>query len=93
MRRLFSGGRNRPRGLSLIVDDDNDDDDENRIPRRIFGPKMDENGEWRRLYKEDIHTLYRSPKILWVLKSRRLRWAGHIGRMQESRRIFKKIDR
>ena len=45
---------------------------ENRILRRIFGPKRDENGEWRRLHNEELHSLYRSPKILRVIKSRRL---------------------
>ena len=48
---------------------------ENRILRRIFGPKRDENGEWRRLHNEELHTLYRSPNILLlrVIKSRILR--------------------
>ena len=53
---------------------------ENRNPRRIFGPKKDENGEWRRLHNEELHSLYRSPNIVRVIKSRRLRWAGHIAR-------------
>ena len=53
---------------------------ENRIPRRIFGPERDENREWRRLHNEEFHGLYRSP-IVRVIKSRRLRWAGHIARM------------
>ena len=62
---------------------------ENRIPRRIFGPKRDENGEWRRLHNEELHSLYRSPNIVMVIKSRRLRWAGHVTRMQEGRSAFK----
>ena len=45
---------------------------ENRILRRIFGPKRDENGEWRRLHNEELHSLYRSPNIVRVIKSRRL---------------------
>ena len=49
---------------------------ENRILRRIFG-------EWRRLHKEELHGLYRSPNIVRVIKSRRLKWAGHIARMEE----------
>ena len=55
----------------------------NRILRRIFGPKRDENGEWRRLHNEELHSLYRSPNIVRVIKSRRLRWAGHVARMVE----------
>ena len=62
---------------------------ENRILRRIFGPKMDENGKWRRLHNEELHSLYRSPNIVRVIKSRRLRWAGHVARMEEDRSAFK----
>ena len=55
---------------------------ENRILRRIFGPKRDENGEWRRLHNEVLHSLYRSSNIARVIKSRRLRGgAGHVVRM------------
>ena len=60
----------------------------NRILRRIFGPKRDENGEWRRLHNEALHSLYRSPNIDRVIKSRRLRWAGHVARMEEGRSAF-----
>ena len=62
---------------------------ENRILRRIFGTKKDENGEWRRLQKEELHSLYRSPNIVRVIKSKRLRWGGHVARMEEGRRAFK----
>ena len=62
---------------------------ENRILRRIFGPKRDENGEWRRSHNEKLHSLYRSPNIVRVIKSRRLRWAGHVPRMEEGRSAFK----
>ena len=62
---------------------------ENRILRRIFRPKRDENGEWRRLHNEELHSLYRSPNIVRVIKSRRLRWAGHVARMEEGRSAFK----
>ena len=61
----------------------------NRILRRIFVPKRDENGEWRRLHNDELHSLYRSPNIVRVIKSRRLRWAGHIARMEEGRRASK----
>ena len=54
---------------------------ENRILRRIFGPKKDLNGEWRRLHY-DLHSLYRSPNIVTVIKSRRLRWAGYVVRIE-----------
>ena len=62
---------------------------ENRILRRIFGPKRDENGEWRRLRNEELHSLYRSPNIVRVIKSRRLRWAGHVAIMEEGRNALK----
>ena len=55
---------------------------ENRILWRIFGPKSDENGEWRSRHNEELHSLYRSPNIVRVIKSRRLRWAGHVARME-----------
>jgi hypothetical protein len=56
---------------------------ENRILRRIFGPKRDEvKGEWRKLHKEKLHNLYSSPDIIRQVKSRRMRWAGHVARME-----------
>ena len=64
---------------------------ENRILRRIFGPKRDENGEWRRIHNEELHRLYRSPNIVRVIKSIRLRWAGHVARMEEGRSAFKML--
>ena len=62
---------------------------ENRILRRIFGPKRDENGEWKILHNEELHSLYRSPNIVRVIKSRRLRWAGHVTIMEKGRSAFK----
>jgi hypothetical protein len=53
-----------------------------RVLRRIFGPKRDEvTGEWRKLHNEDLNDLYCSPSIVRVIKSRRMRWAGHVARM------------
>jgi hypothetical protein len=54
---------------------------ENRVLRRIFGPKRDEDGSWRKLYNDEIHSLYSSPNIVRMIKSRRMRWAGHMARM------------
>ena len=62
---------------------------ENWILRRIFGPKRDENGECRRLHNEELHSLYRSPNIVRVIKCRRLRWTGHVARMEVGRSAFK----
>ena len=62
---------------------------ENRILRQIFLSKRDAIGEWRRLHSEELHSLYRSPNIGRVIKSRRLRWAGHVARMKEGRGAFK----
>jgi hypothetical protein len=57
---------------------------ENRVLRRIFGPKRDEvTGNWRRLYNEELNYLYSSPTIILVIKSRRMRWAGLVARMGE----------
>ena len=56
---------------------------ENKILRRIFGPKRDANREWRRLHDEELHSLDRLPNIIRVVKSRRLTWAGHVARMEE----------
>jgi hypothetical protein len=63
---------------------------ENRVLRRIFGPKTDEvTGEWRKLHNEELHNLYSSPGIIRQVKSRRMRWAGHVARMGEERKVYK----
>jgi len=59
---------------------------ENRVWRGIFGAKRDEvTGEWRKLYNEELSDLYCSPYIVWVIKSKRIKWAGHVARMGEGR--------
>jgi len=61
---------------------------ENRVLRRVFGPKMDEvTGEWKNLHKE-LSDMYSLPNIVWVIKSRRNRWAGHVARMGEGRGVY-----
>ena len=63
---------------------------ENGVLRRVFGPKRDEvKGEWRKLHKEVIYDLQSSPNIIRVIKQRRVRWAGHVARMGESRCVFR----
>ena len=62
---------------------------ENMTLRRVFGPKKDENEDWRRLQNQKFHSLYRSPNIVKVILSRRLRWAWHVARMEEGRNAFK----
>jgi hypothetical protein len=62
---------------------------ENRVLRRILGPKRDEaTGDWRRLHNEELNDLYSSPNIIRVIKPRRLRWAGHAARMGEGRGAY-----
>jgi hypothetical protein len=63
---------------------------ENRVLRRIFGPKRDEvTEEWRRLHNEELNDLCSSPNIIRVIKSRRRRWAGHVALMGEGRGVYR----
>jgi hypothetical protein len=66
---------------------------ENRVLRRIFGPKRDEvTGEWRKLQNEELHDMYPSPSIVEVIRSRRS-WAGHVARVGERRRVYRVLVR
>jgi hypothetical protein len=62
---------------------------ENRVLRRIFGPKREEDGSWRKLHNDELHSLYSSPNIVRVIKTRRMRWAGHVARMGEGRGVYR----
>jgi hypothetical protein len=63
---------------------------ENMVLRRIFGRKRDGvTGEWRKMHNEELHNLYSSPDIIRQVKSRRMRWAGHVARMGEERKLYK----
>jgi hypothetical protein len=60
---------------------------ENRVLRKIFGPKREEDRSWRKLHNDELHSLYNSPNIVRVVKSRRMRWARHVARMGEGRDV------
>jgi hypothetical protein len=63
---------------------------ENRVLRRIFGPKRDQvTGEWRKLHNKELHDLYSSPSVIKIIKLRRMRWAGHAARMGEERNAYR----
>jgi hypothetical protein len=63
---------------------------ENRVLRRIFGPKTDEvTGDWRKLHNAELHNLYSSPNIIRMIKSRRMRWAWHVARMGWKRNAYR----
>jgi len=60
------------------------------VQRRLFGPKRDEvTGEWRKLHNEELNDLYSSPIIVRVIKSRRMRWVGHVALMGERRGVYR----
>jgi hypothetical protein len=65
---------------------------ENRVLRRIFGPKRDEvTGQWRKLHNKELHNLYSSPNTIRMIKSRRMSWPGHVARTEEKRNPNRKL--
>jgi hypothetical protein len=59
------------------------------VLRKIFGPKRKEDGSWRKLHNDELYSLYSSPNIVRTIKSRRMRWAGHVARMGEGRGFYR----
>jgi hypothetical protein len=62
---------------------------ENAVLRRIFGPQREEDRSWRKLHNDELHNLFSSPNIVTVIKSRRMRWAGHVARVEEGRVVYR----
>jgi hypothetical protein len=62
---------------------------ENRVLRRIFGPKREEDGSWRKLHNDKLHSLYSSPNIVRVIILRRMRWTGHVAGTGEGRSVYR----
>jgi len=63
---------------------------QNRRQRRILGPRSGEvTGDWRKLHNDELHNLYSSPNIIWLMKSRRMRCAGHVARMGKTRGVYR----
>jgi hypothetical protein len=62
---------------------------ENRLLRKICGPKREEDVSWKKLHNDELHDLYSSPNIVRVIKSKRMRWAGHVARMREGRGVYR----
>jgi hypothetical protein len=67
---------------------------ENRVLRRIFGPKRDKmTGDWRKLHNEELHKLYSSPNINRMIKSKRVTWTGNVARMRPQRNAYRALER
>jgi hypothetical protein len=64
---------------------------ENRVLMRMFEPKREEDGSWRKLHNDELHDLYSSPNIVRVIKSRSMRWVGHVARMGEIRGVYRDL--
>jgi hypothetical protein len=62
---------------------------ENRVLRRMFGTEREEDGSWRKLHNDELHSLYSSLNIFMVIKSRRMRWAGQVARMGEGKGVYR----
>jgi hypothetical protein len=62
---------------------------ENTVLRRIFGPKMEEDRSWRKLHNDELHSLYSSPNIVRAIKSRRMRWVGHVACMRKGKGVYR----
>jgi hypothetical protein len=62
---------------------------ENRVLRRIFGPRKEKHESWRKLHNDELHCLYSSTNIVKVIKSRRMRWVGHMARMEGKRGVYR----
>jgi hypothetical protein len=61
------------------------------VLKKIFGPKREEDGLWKKLHNDELHSLYSSPNIVRVIKSRRMMWAGHMARMGEGRGVYRAL--
>jgi hypothetical protein len=66
---------------------------ENRMLRKVFGPKREEDGSWRKLHNDELHDPYSSPNIVRVIKSMWMRWPGYVARMGEGRGVYRVLAR
>jgi hypothetical protein len=68
-------------------------DFENRVVRRIFGAKREEDASWKKLHNDELHSLYLSLNIVWMIESRVMRWVGHVAHMEEGRGVYRVLVR